>query len=268
MVNDPTKVVVDPNNVVDPNAQTPPIEAVDDNGVPYKNRFEEQKRLADEARLAAEQARRDADMLRDHQLRMMAQQQIPPVQQEPEVNDDELNNLFTTNPAEAMRKVMEAREKKVNLNKTVEDTARRVFTFEAKKIEAMSRFPDLKNPGSEFYNRVASFMNTHPEKYQDPEGLLDACARVKDELGIVTPNPQVTQTNQNMRQTVSSAASQISKGTSAPATETTELDAKGLELAAKLGIDPKKMALRMKNYAEGKGEYSGKDGKTGKAHLE
>lgn len=240
----------------------PPAEPA---AVPVENQLAEWKRKAEEARIDAENARRDAEMLREQQLRMMAQTQPQPqIPAEPAENEEELNNLFTTSPTQAVRKIVE-REKQ-DLDKRIESRARQIFIMEAKKVEAMTRFPDLRNPNSDFFKRVAYYMDTHPAKYNDPEGILDACARVQLEIGAPA-NPGVAHANEQVRQAVSSGAAQVAGSGNAPATEAPELDAKGLELAAKLGIDPKAMAARLKSMSEQTGEYAPKPGKTGKANL-
>lgn len=233
--------------------------------VPLENQLAEANRKLGEAQSRAEQLQRDADMLREQQLRMMAQTPPPAAApQAPEESDEELGNLMATSPVEAVRKIV-AREKK-GIDVMVEQRARHIFLIESKKAEAVSKYPDLRNPNSEFFRRVAYHMDTHPGKYNDPEGILDACARVQVEMGVPA-SPGVASANETVRQAVTSGAAQVAGAGTAPATEGPELDAKGLELAAKLGIDPKNMAARLKNYTDQTGEYAPKPGKTGKASI-
>ena len=152
------------------------------NEVPLENQVAEWKRKAEEARLEAEQARRDSDMLRESQLRMMAQQplQQPPIQ-EPVESEEEINNLFSNSPAQAVNRIVDRKAK--DIDKIIEQRARQIFATEAKKIEAVTRFPELRNPNSEFFKKVAYYMDTHPYKYNEPEGIIDACARVQLDIG-------------------------------------------------------------------------------------
>ena len=235
------------------------------NEVPIENQVAEWKRKAEEARFEADQARRDADMLRESQLRMMATQPQQPVIQEPVESEEELNNLFNNSPTQAVNRIVDRKAK--DIDKMIETRARQIFIGEAKKIEAMNRFPELKNPNSEFFKKVAYYMDTHPHKYNDPEGILDACARVQIDIGS-SSNAQSTRANETVRASVASAASQVAGGGTAPASDNPELDAKGLELASKLGIDPKVMAVRLKSYNEQTGQYAPIPGQTGKARLQ
>jgi hypothetical protein len=244
-------------NPQDPQGQnpTPPV-------VPPENRIAELERKEAESRRRAEEAERERDMLRDMNLRSMAQPVAPTPPPQEEDDEEEINNLFATSPAQAMKKLLN--KAKGGVDKTIEEKARRIFQAEAKKLEAMNRFPELKNPKSEFFRKVAFFMDTHPEKYNDPEGLIDACARVTFDMGKVPDRP-VPQASENMRNSVSNASAHIEGSGNAPVGEKPELDARGLELAAKLGIEPSRMASRLKDLAEGKGDYAPQPGKTGKA---
>lgn len=243
------------NEVQDPG--TPPAAR------PPENETAELRRRLEESERREQRARQEADMLRDQRLREMA---LPPAAPAaPEESEDELNNEFTTSPAKAVRKII-SREAK-DIDERIERRARQIYLQEAKKIEAVGKFPELRNPNSDFFKKVAYYMDTHPEKYNDPEGLLDACARVSVDLGIVPQKPEVADANARTRASVASAASQVSGSGTAPVGEPGELDAKGLELARKLGIDPKVMAKRLGDYNDQKGEYAPQPGKTGKATL-
>jgi hypothetical protein len=240
------------NEIVDP-ATTPPAT------VPPENKEAELRRKLEESERREQVARQEADMLREQRLREMAR---PPAQAPEPENEDELNNEFATSPVKAVRKII-SREA-ADIDKRIEQRARQIYVQEAKKIEAITKFPELKNPTSDFFKKVAYYMDTHPEKYNDPEGLMDACARVSIDMGIAPQKPAVAAANARTIESVSSAASQVAGGGTAPVGGVPELDAKGLELASKLGIDPKVMAKRMEDYNNQKGEYAPAAGKTGK----
>lgn len=230
---------------------------------PLENELAEWKRKAEEAERREQEARREADVLREQRLREMATQHQPqPVVEE---NEEQLNTEFNNAPAATVKKMIEKRA--ADIDRRIEQRARQIFAQEAKKFEAIGKYPDLRNPQSDFFKKVAYYMDTHPEKYNDPEGILDACARVTVDLGIMPQKPEVAAGNERVRQSVASAASQVSGSGNAPVGEAPELDAKGLELATKLGIDPKVYAKRLKDMQDEKGEYAPRVGKTGRASL-
>jgi hypothetical protein len=239
----------------DPNAQQ--NQPAPEQHVPY-SRLQEEIAKRQDMELQLQQ-------MREQQLRMMAQPQ--PVYQPPQdtsSDEEDIDNLFVTQPRKAVNQVMSKREQA--LRAEAEAIARRTYYTETNKMLAMQRYPDLKNPNSDFFRKVGWYMQTHPEKFNDPEGILDACARVNSEMPS-TPNQTQQQVSQRVVQQVAAAASQVSPSSSAPVTETTELDPQAQLLAEKLHIDPKKMADRLKNLTEEKGEYAPRPGKTGKAIL-
>ena len=243
-----------PPVIPDPAAQVPPVPQT----VPLSRLNEEiTKRQELEIQM---------QLLRDQQLRMMAQQTAPPVmpQQQTEDNDDEFNQLFNISPAQAVESKLKKKEQEYM--KRIQEESDKRFWINQNKIVAMTKYPDLRNPSSDFFKRVSFYMQTHPDKYNDPEGILDACARVHAELPPAT-SAAAQQVNQQIVQQVASAASQVAPASNIPQSESLELDNEAKTLAVKLGIDPKKMAERLKNLQTGQGEYAPAEGKTGKALL-
>jgi hypothetical protein len=205
--------------------------------------------------------------LREQQLRMMAQQPVyqPPAYQTPQTQEtnEDFDQVFTVDP----RRAIDSRlaQERTRILKESEETARRTFHTEANKLMARQRYPELNNPNSEFFKRVSFFMSTHPERYNDPEGILDACARVR--MDMPQENPTQQQMSQRIVQQVASTASQVAGSSTAPSTEEPRLDPEAQLLAQKLNIDPKKFALRQKNLQDGKGEYAPLPNKQGKARF-
>jgi len=229
---------------------------------PLENELAEWKRKAEEAERKSEMGRRENDMLREQRLREMAVTPAPVVTV-PEESDEDMDRLFNESPSKAVQKLINKRANEFNT--TIQQTARKIYAQEAKKAEAIAKFPDLRKPDSEFFKKVSYYMDTNPGKYNEPEGLFDACTRISYEMGIAPKNVETDKANEAVRKGVSSTAAQVASSGTAPASDATELDAKGIMLAKKLGIDPKDMAERLGNMTEGKGEYAPTPGKTGKA---
>lgn len=217
------------------------------------------------------QKRQEAEMresqLRDQQLRMMAQQQPvyqQPTYQQPEYNEtDDFDNVFTVDPKRAIESKLKAERQKF-LNEA-EARSRNVFHTEANKMMARNRYPDLNNPNSEFFKRVSFYMSTHPEKYNEPEGILDACARVREDMP--SSNPTKQELSNKIVQQVASTATQVGGSSTASSNDVPRLSPEAQNLAAKLNIDPKKFATKLKNLEEGQGEYAPVPGKEGKARF-
>jgi hypothetical protein len=207
--------------------------------------------------------------LREQQLRMMAQQPMQPLyqpqqqQQQEEAPGEDIDQLFTVDPKRAVNAMMQRKQQEIL--KQSEEMARRTFHTEANKLMARQRYPDLNNPNSEFFKRVSFYMSTHPDKYSDPEGILDACARVK--MDMPQDNTANQQASQRIVQQVASAASQVAGSSTAPQSEELRLDPEAQMLASKLNIDPKKFAQRQKNMQENKGEYAPAPDKLGRARF-
>lgn len=225
-----------------------------------------ERNVYEEERRKREAAEHEIAILRENQLRMMA---TPPPQQGygsvpvPEPEDEDLQYL-DPQTRRAVEKLIEKRGK--SFVTQADESARKVYLRESKKQEAVSLYPDLKNPSTEFFKRVAFFMDTHPDKYHDPEGILDGCARVAYEMKYQAA-PATQGTNENVRRQVAGGAATIEGSGNAPSNEVFELDTKGQFLASKLGLDPKIMAKRLQNYSKGEGEYAPREGKTGKAAI-
>jgi hypothetical protein len=242
---------MDGNQVVEgaPVVAAPPVNE-------YLNKYEEEKRKR-------EKMESELNTLREQQLRLMA---APPQYTPPQAPEPEDEDIASMDPAQrrAIDKMMAKKESEIR--KFTEKTARKTFYKESIKAQAMTIYPDLKNPQSDFFKKVAFFMDTHPGKYNDPEGILDACARISYEMKL-NPSPSARTANEVVRAAVSSGSASVEGSGQTVSSDVPELDFKGQQLAGKLGIDPKKMAERLKSMSEGKGVYADREGKTGKAAL-
>jgi hypothetical protein len=199
---------------------------------------------------------------------MMAQQptystyQTP---QEPDIGEDEdIDQMFTMTPRKAVEKVMSKREEK--LRQTAEEIANRTFWVNQNKLVAMQKYPDLKNPNSDFFKKVSWYMQAHPEKYNEAEGILDACARIQVEMPQ-QPSQAAQQMSQHIVQQTASAASQVSPASTAPTSDTIELDAQAIELAKKLNISVDKMKERLIKMQNKTGEYADHPEKKGRGIM-
>jgi len=242
--------MTDPNTIQEPPpAQTPQTVDI--------NRYEEERRK----REAAEQ---EIAILRDQQLRLMAQRPaaVQPTP-EPEVEDESLQYL-DPQQRRAFEVLLDKREAKIR--KESEKMSADVYQRESAKTEAVNMFPDLQNPQSEFFKRVAIYMDSNPSKYKDPHGLREACKIIAYDMKYQAA-PTQRQTNQQVVRSVSGGAASVEGSSGTPQTEADTLDAKAIMLAKKLGIDEKEMTQRMKDLQTGSGAYAPTEGKTGKMSI-
>jgi len=223
----------------------------------FQNKYEEEKRKR-------EQMEQDLNMLREQQLRLMA---APPQQPyQPPVNEPEDEDILSMDPStkKAVEKMMAKKE--AEFRKYTEETAKKTYYKESVKVQAVNMYPQLKDGNSEFFKKVSFFMDSHPQKYNEPEGILDACARVASDMNI-SRAPVTRAANETTRGQVSSGSATVEGSGHTTSSDAVEMDVKGQLLAAKLGIDPNKMAQRLRDMTEGKGVYATREGKTGKAAI-
>jgi hypothetical protein len=222
-----------------------------------KNELEELKRKKEEAEQLLEQQRQQ-------NLEMMAQmsrfQTPPPISPEPEEPTEDYDSLFLQQPTKAVKKILEKEKETLfkDLPKYVSEEAIKVFYRERFKQDAMTKYPDLKNPSSEFYKRVANFMYERPHLYQDPEGVLNACARVAEDMGIKRQEAKQSSFEEQRRAVASQGVE--GAGATLPAKEEAELDVQGKILAQKLGISEKAMIERLDKFVKKEGEYKQEPG--------
>ena len=225
----------------------------------YLNKYEEEKRKR-------ESMEQEINILREQRLREMAAQPAPQYmynQPTPEPEDEDLAQMDPVT-RRAVEKMLAKKE--TEFKKYTEDSARKTYYKESVKAQAVTLYPDLKNADSPFFKKVAFFMDTHKEKYNEPEGILDACARVAYEMNM-SRAPSNARSNEQMRQQASSGAAAVEGAGASNASVDPSMDTQGQVLAAKLGIDPKKMAARLSDLENEKGVYAPREGKTGKASI-
>ena len=224
----------------------------------YLNKYEEEKRKR-------ESMEQEINILREQRLREMAapQPQYMYNKPEPEPEDEDLAQMDPVT-RRAVEKMIAKKENE--FKKFTEDSARKTYYKESVKAQAVTLYPDLKNADSPFFKKVAFFMDTHKEKYNEPEGILDACARVAYEMNM-SRAPSNARSNEAMRQQASSGAAAVEGAGASNASVDPSMDTQGQVLAAKLGIDPKKMAARLSDLENEKGVYAPREGKTGKASI-
>ena len=216
-----------------------------------KNEIEEEKRKRQELEQLLEQQRQqNMELLAQLGTKMMTPPPTTSAPNEPEMEED-LDSLFLQKPSEAVKRILQKEKEalKKEIPQVVSQEALRIFYQEKFKQEALNKYPDLKNPNSDFYKRVAMFMYERPHLYNDPEGLLHACARVAEDMGYYKQK-----TFEQQRQAVASTSVEPAGGAS-PSNEMTELDIQGKILAQKLGISEKDMSERLNRFLKKEGEY-------------
>jgi hypothetical protein len=201
----------------------------DDKGVPFKNRLGEANRRSQETEAELERIRSTQHEGGDK-----------PVKEE-QVSEEELNRMFMTGEgAKAMRIIINQQNVKKVVHEVIQERDIRTVTA--------AKYPDLGNPASPFFKRVAVHM-ANKGLYNHPEGLALASAKVAEEMeyegiefskGVKRGSPE-GQRASGTGVTVAGGGS----GSSRAGGGTPELDAEGKALCAKLGLDPTKVAARL-----------------------
>lgn len=222
---------------------------VDEKGVPFKNRAIEQERRARtaEENLAAQHEQREAGGGAGQQEEIKPGTYVDPNDGQ-KYTEEDLNRMYMTGEGIKAQRIQLAQ---INVRKVVSD----VVSETEVKARTMSKYPDIRNPQSPFFQRVAKYMAAN-DLYGRPNGLNMAAAAVAEQLtdeGIPFTKGQVSNPEgQRLSHTGSGVipgGNGQKGGSSVP-----ELDEQGAAMARKLGVDPKKMATRLSNYLATKGQ--------------
>jgi len=226
-------------------------DVVDENGVPYKNKVSEADRKAQEAILESERLKQDGAGQGARQPK--PGEFVDPVDGEVYTEED-LNRMMMTGEGVKAQRIMLSQ---INVRKVVTD----VVVENESKARTITKYPDLQNPQSIFFKRVAAHMGMN-DLYGKPNGLQLAAAAVAEQLteenvpfnrGKVGSSGPASQRNSQTAGGVQGGGD----GTRPPANSTPELDEEGKTMAAKLGIDPSKMANRLEKYLTKKNNRRG-----------
>jgi hypothetical protein len=227
-------------------------DVVDENGVPFKNKVSEADRKAQEAILEAERLKQEG--AGPGQARQPKPGEfVDPVDGEVYTEED-LNRMMMTGEGVKAQRIMLSQ---INVRKVVTD----VVVENESKARTITKYPDLQNPQSIFFKRVAAHMGMN-DLYGKPNGLQLAAAAVAEQLteenvpfnrGKVGSSGPASQRNSQTAGGVQGGGD----GIRPPANSTPELDQEGKTMAAKLGIDPSKMANRLEKYLTKKNNRRG-----------
>lgn len=213
---------------------------IDDKGVPFKNRAAEANRRAqsaEEAAAALHQGRVEGD----GKPEVKEGEYIDPADGQ-KYTEEDINRMFMTGEGVKANRIVLGQ---VNVRKIVSD----VNNEHAIKERTIAKYPDIQNPQSPMFQRVAKYMATN-DLYGRPNGLELAATAVAEQLtdeGI--PFTKRTVSSPESQRRSQNGAGVVKGGDGQKGGEgKVELDEAGLAMARKLGVDPAKMADRLSKH--------------------
>jgi hypothetical protein len=215
--------------------------------VPY-DRFKEkvaETNAEKVARAAADQRAERAEL----QLEALRQQEIDKLaaerqaKEKPPITDEEFRTMYEDDPVGAFTKYVAQRE--AALVPAIREAVSRQLATEQVRKEVIAEFPEILNPADPFTKDVATYLYSRPHLRDNPEGLriaTDAIAR-KIEKEKAKSNSERETIKRKERGEDAAGIEGVGR---VPSTEKFELDDEGKSFAAKLGVDPEKLAARLK----------------------
>lgn len=230
---------------------------LDERGVPFKQMNSELQRKLDEANATLQQISEQgggAGAEEGKKEDAKAGQFVDPADGQ-RYNEEDLNRMMMTGEGtKALRIVMNPKQ----VGRVVEGA------IQAREVKAAtrSRYPDLNNPKSEFFVRTSMYMQSRG-LYDHPQGLALASAAVAEDMRSEN-RPFATGTRGNPEEQRRSQQSGHvipgRDGSGKPIITEHELDEGAKNMAAKLGVDPKKYAARLATYLDKKGNRKSEEG--------
>lgn len=226
---------------------------IDDRGVPFKNRMSEETRRRQELE---EENQGLKSTLASKEPAGGEGGPKPGEFQDPidgsKYTQEDIDRMFMTGEGAKAHRILVSQ---IDVNRIVDGAITRRET----KSKTLGKYPDLSNPQTPFFKRVALYMSSR-NLYGDPEGLAIASARVAElleEEGV--PFNKVTRTGTPEGQRLSQTGSGAIPGSSGSRLPVTapELDEEGKAMCAKLGVDPVKVAKRLESYLTTKSNKRG-----------
>jgi len=231
-------------------------EILDERGVPFKQMNSELQRKLDEANATLQQISEQGGGTSEEGKKedVKAGQFVDPVDGQ-RYNEEDLNRMMMTGEGtKALRIVMNPKQ----VGRVVEGA------IQAREVKAAtrSRYPDLNNPKSEFFVRTSMYMQSRG-LYDHPQGLALASAAVAEDMRSEN-RPFATGTRGNPEEQRRSQQSGHvipgRDGSGKPIITEHELDEGAKNMAAKLGVDPKKYAARLATYLDKKSNRKSEEG--------
>ena len=223
-------------------------DVVDEQGIPFKNRVSEADRKAQEALQEAETLRNKIPP-EDGRKQPKPGEFVDPNDGEIYTEED-LNRMMMTGEGVKAQRIMLSQ---INVRKIVTD----VQVENESKARTVAKYPDIRNPQSIFFKRVATHMGLN-DLYGKPNGLQLAAAAVAEQMteeNLPFNRGKVAASGPEAQRQSQGAGGVIPGGSGGkPPVSTPELDEEGKKLANKLGIDPTKMANRLEEYLASKGQ--------------
>uniref|UniRef100_A0A6H1ZMZ5 Uncharacterized protein n=1 Tax=viral metagenome TaxID=1070528 RepID=A0A6H1ZMZ5_9ZZZZ len=221
---------------------------LDDRGVPFKQMTGELQRKLDEANSTLQQIQEQGGKREEEKVEEKVGQFIDPTDGKTYTEEDLNRMMMVGEGTKALRIVMNPKQ----VGRVVDQA---ISAREA-KAETQRRYPDLKNPKSEFFVRTAMYMQSRG-LFDHPAGLALASAAVAEDMRSegkefttgTFGSPEAQRRSQNSGTVVRGR-----EGSGLPSGSESELDDAGKAMATKLGVDPKKMAKRLENYLASKGQ--------------
>ena len=160
--------------------------------------------------------------------------------------EDDINRMYMTGEGLKAQRIVLGQ---INVRKVVSE----VVSDTEMRARTMSRYPDLKNAQTPFFQRVARYMAEN-NLYSVKNGLGMASAVIAEQMGeegIPFTKGRVT-SSEDQRNSQTGAGAIPGSGSGRGGNNTPELDEQGMNMANKLGVDPAKLAKRLDTYLQNK----------------
>lgn len=231
-------------------------EILDERGVPFKQMNAELQRKLDEANSTLQQISEQGGGAGEEGKKedIKAGQFVDPIDGQ-KYNEEDLNRMMMTGEGtKALRIVMNPKQ----VGRVVEGA------IQAREVKAATRnrYPDLNNPKSEFFVRTAMYMQSRG-LFDHPQGLALASASVAEDMRSENKPFATGTTGSAEAQRRSQQGGHVipgRDGSGKPIITEHELDEGAKNMAAKLGVDPKKYAARLATYLDKKGNRKSEEG--------
>lgn len=211
---------------------------IDESGVPFKNRAAENERRRREAEAEAE-ALRNAGGQQPQDQQPKEGEFIDPLDGKKYTQDD-IDRMYMVGEGSKAHRIM---NNQVNVDRVVDTVIQR----RESRARVVTDFPDLQDPQSPFFRRVATYMSRNG-LYENPNGLRWAARDVAEQMrkeGVPFKEGSPSSTPESQRQ--SQTRSGVQPGGDGQRGSDTKpvLDDEGVAFSRKLGVDPEKIAIRL-----------------------
>lgn len=218
--------------------------------VPDENRVAEARRKQDAAETRATRAEQELEFRRQADIEKLAAERT--TKAKPVITDEALRTLWEEDPVKAMKEFVASQREE--LLPEVERAVSYRIAAEGVRKEVIKDFPELLDKTSPFFKDVANYIAVRPHLGQDPEGLRIAVDAIDLQHRKAKDRAQTDKDGIDRKFRGKDASGIEGKGHSV-VTEEGELDDQGKTFSEKIGVDPKKIAARLKanpQYRQGR----------------